>query len=122
MVATGTLIGDGLRPGVDFTAPGTRLRRIYRLDLGSTAAPAQPPVWTVIDFETDDADTAAEALAAALNPDGGWYADLRDGDDRIIVYAGAIFRYGPGDEPGREAAVAHGRAVGVPKHQLDWDD
>ncbi|MER7003239.1 hypothetical protein ABT297_09355 [Dactylosporangium sp. NPDC000555] len=122
MTITGTLIGDGLRPDAQFAPPGTRIRRVYRLDLGGTAAPTQPAVWTVIDFEADDADAVAEALAASLRPDGGWYADLRDGPDRVIVYAGAIFRYGPGDEETRAAAIAYGRAVGVPEHQLDWKD
>ena len=122
MTITGTLIGDGLRAGVDFAPPGTRIRRIYRLDQGDSAAATQPRVWTVIDFEADDADSVAEALAVALNPDGGWYADFRDGDDRVVVFAGAIFRYGPGDDRTRAAAVAHGRAVGVPEHQLDWED
>ncbi|MER7008506.1 hypothetical protein ABT297_36415 [Dactylosporangium sp. NPDC000555] len=64
----------------------------------------------------------AAALARALNPEGGWYADFRDGTDRVIVYAGKIFRYGPGDNETRAAAIAHGRAVGVPEHQLDWKD
>ncbi|MET7401312.1 hypothetical protein ABZS66_48310 [Dactylosporangium sp. NPDC005572] len=122
MNVTGTLVGDSLRPGAQFAPPGTRIRRVYRLDLGGTAAPTQPGVWTVIDFESDDVAAVAEALAAALNPDGGWYADLRDGADRVVVYAGAVFRYGPGDAETRAAAIAHGRSVGVPEHQLDWDD
>ncbi|MFF5235231.1 hypothetical protein [Dactylosporangium sp. NPDC000521] len=119
---TGTLIGDGLRPGAEFAPPGTRIRRVYRLDLTGSAAPTQPAVWTVIDFEADDADSVADALAAALNPVGGWYADFRDGADRVIVYSGAVFRYGPGDGETRAVAIAHGRAVGVPEHQLDWED
>jgi hypothetical protein len=121
MAITGTLIGDGLRPGAEFAPPATRITRVYRLDQGTAAGPAQPRIWTVIDFEADDADAVAHALAEALNPDGGWYADFRDGPDRVIVYAGAIFRYAPGDTGTRAAAIAHGRAVGVPEHQLDWE-
>jgi hypothetical protein len=122
MAATGTLIGDSLRPGAEFAPPGTRIRRVYRLDLKGTAAATQPPIWTVINFEADDADAVAESLAASLDPDGGWYADLRDGTDRIIVFAGTIFRYATGDDETRAAAMAHGRAAGVPEHQLDWPD
>ncbi|MET0417407.1 MAG: hypothetical protein ABW022_15455 [Actinoplanes sp.] len=122
MTITGTLIGDGLRVDAEFAPPGTRIRRIYRLDQGDAAANGQPRVWTVIDFEADDADAVARALSESLSPDGGWYADFRDGADRVIVYAGAVFRYSPGDAETRAAAIAHGRAVGVPEHQLDWKD
>ncbi|GIE29556.1 hypothetical protein Ait01nite_026010 [Actinoplanes italicus] len=122
MTATGTLIGDSLRPGAEFAPRGARIRRVYRLDLEGTGTATQPPVWTVIEFETDDTEAAVEALAASLNPGGGWYADMRDGRDRIIVFAGTVFRYRPGDAEGRAAAMAHGRAAGVPEHQLDWPD
>ncbi|MEV8517088.1 hypothetical protein [Dactylosporangium sp. NPDC051484] len=56
MAITGTLIGDSLRPGAEFAPPSARISRIYRLDLNDTAATTQPQVWTVIDFEADDAD------------------------------------------------------------------
>jgi hypothetical protein len=121
MTITGTLIGDGLRADAEFAPPGTRIRRVYRLDQGDTAGEGQPRVWTVIDFEADDADAVARALSESLSRDGGWYADFRDGADRVVVYAGAIFRYSPGDTETRDAAIAHGRAAGVPEHQLDWE-
>jgi len=37
-----------------------------------------------------------------------------------VVYRGKIFRYPRGDAAGRADAVVHGRAQGVPDHQLDW--
>lgn len=46
MTVTGALIGDGLRPGAEFAPPGTRIRRIHRLDLTDSAAPTQPTVRT----------------------------------------------------------------------------
>jgi hypothetical protein len=121
MTITGTLIGDGLRVDAEFAPPGARIRRIYRLDQAAAAGKGQPRVWTVIDFEADDADAVARALSESLSPEGGWYADFRDGTDRVIVYAGAIFRYSPDDAETRAAAIAHGRSVGVPEHQLDWE-
>jgi hypothetical protein len=44
------------------------------------------------------------------------------GDDHVVVYADRIFRYRRGDRHGRDEAVAYGRTVGVPDHQLDWRD
>ena len=123
-MATGCVIGESLRPGAVFEPPRLRIRRITRLDPSATVGPHQPPVWTVVDFEVDDreADGVAEALASNLLADGGWYADLRVGDERVIVFAGRVFRYRRGDTVVRAEAQAHGRSVGVPGHQLDWDD
>ena len=33
----------------------------------------------------------------------------------------AVYRYERGDAAGRERAAEHGRRVGVPEHQLDWE-
>ncbi|SNY60334.1 hypothetical protein [Paractinoplanes atraurantiacus] len=120
MPVTGRLIGDSLRPGAEFAPPGVRIVRVFRQDLEGTQTATQPAAWTVIDFEADDAEAVAGALAAALNPDGGWYADFSDGDDHIIVFAGRVFRCPSGDSAADEAAKSYGRSVGVPEHQLDW--
>ncbi|WP_426567823.1 hypothetical protein [Streptomyces canus] len=101
----------------------------------------------------------ADALAAALRPELGWYADFAVGDERIVVFAGRVFRIGRGEGaglgrprrarprrarpgqagpgraeagrggpglakagrggPGRAEALAYGRSVGTPEHQLD---
>ena len=68
------------------------------------------------------ADGLARALADVLEPVGGWYADFVVGEERVVVFAGKVFRYRRGDEAGRAEAVAHGRAVGTPEHQLDWKE
>ncbi|MGK5682991.1 hypothetical protein [Actinoplanes sp. URMC 104] len=121
MAVHGRMIADGLRVGAEFAPPGTRIVKVFRVDQGDSAGPGQPRVWTIIDFEADDADAIAAALADALEPVGGWYADFVDGDDRVVVFAGKVFRYAPGDRETHAAAVAHGRAAGVPEHQLDWE-
>jgi hypothetical protein len=64
----------------------------------------------------------AAALAAALLPDGGWYADFRTEAEHFVIFAGRIFTYVKGDAAGREEAAAYGRSVGVHEHQLDWED
>ncbi len=56
-----------------------------------------------------------------LDEHGGWYTDFTRGDETFVIFAGRVFRYRRGDEAGRERARAHGRAVGVPVRQLDWE-
>lgn len=119
---TGTLIVDSLRPGARLEVTGLRLRSIYRLAPGGSVGPQQPEVWSVVDFEADDevVDDLTQALVSDLSAVGGWYCDFAVGGDRVVVYAGAAFRFPRGDHEGRDRARAHGLAAGVPEHQLDW--
>ena len=123
-MVTGCVIGESLRVGAVFEPRDLRIRRITRLDVSAGAGPGQPTAWTVIDFETDDPDVdgLAGELAACLAAEGGWYADLKTEDARVVVFAGKVFRYRRGDETARAEAAAYGRSVGVPVHQLDWQD
>jgi hypothetical protein len=121
---TGYVLGESLRPGAEFAPRGLRIRAVRRLDVSASAADGQPPAWTLVEWEADE-DAAAEiadALAAALEPTHGWYADFTAGDERVVVFAGKVFRYRRGDRAGRAEAIAHGRSVGTPEHQLDWEE
>jgi hypothetical protein len=124
MAIQGCVIGDSLRPDAELRPDGWRVTRIWRIDWADRAGPEQPSEWTVFDFEAEDdqAETLAEALARALKPKGGWYADFRVGDDHVVVFAGQTFRYRRGDASGRAQAIRYGLSVGVPRHQLDWAD
>ena len=121
---SGYVIGESLRPGAVFQPQGLRLRKVGRIDVSGSATDAQPQLWTLVEWEADGADVAglADALADALEPADGWYADFTAGDERVVVFAGKVFRYRRGDEAGRAEAVAYGRTVGTPEHQLDWKE
>ncbi|MFJ4200179.1 hypothetical protein ACIP2Y_11185 [Streptomyces sviceus] len=120
---TGYVIGESLRTGAVLAPRGLRLRKVSRIEVVG-ASEAQPPVWTFVEWESDDVEVGAlaDALAAALEPENGWYADFTAGDERVVVFAGKVFRCRRGDEAGRAEAVAYGRSVGTPGHQLDWEE
>ena len=121
---TGYVIGESLRTGAVFAPEDVRIHKVSRMDVAKSARAGQPSVWTFVEFETDDANATAlaEALAGALEPDNGWYSDFTTGDERVVVFAGKVFRYRRGDAEGRAEAVAYGRSVGTPEHQLDWEE
>lgn len=50
-----------------------------RWDVPASVSAVQPPVWTFLEFEADDAVAGplAESLARSLLAEGGWYADFR---------------------------------------------
>ena len=120
----GTLLTESLRVGAEIDVAGLRVTRLVRRDVAGSVVATQPDVWTFINFEApeDRADVLAQALASALRPEDGWYADFEDGDDHVVVFADRIFRYRRGDDAARQQAVEHGRQMGTPEHQLDWGD
>lgn len=118
---TGTLIAESIRVGAEIDGVRLVTRKIRRSPQGDVSA-GQPELWTLIEFEADeaDADVLAEAFAKALERRDGWYADFRTPTETFVVYSDRIFRYPRGDRAGREEATAYGRSVGVPEAELDW--
>lgn len=113
-----------LRVGTDLAVHDLRVRRLGREDVSASASATQPKVWAFLDFEAPDdrADELAAALAAALLPDDGWYANFEVGDEHVVVFADKVFRYVKGDRAAHREAVAYGLAAGTPKHQIDWGE
>lgn len=122
-MVTGTLLAESLQLDTVVEVARLRVRRISRRAVSDSASD-QPSTWTFVEFEAEDtvAEPLAECLAGSLLRQGGWYADLTVGADHVVVFAGRVFRYRRGDQTGRAEAQAYGRSVGVPPHQLDWDD
>ena len=131
----GRFVAESLRMGAKVKLAGVELTSVSRHDVSAGtrpdgavraedgAAAGQPHVWTFVDFAGSDdlARDVAETLSAALVVEGGWYADMDVGDDKIVIFADRVFRYRRGDSFGREEAASYGRHVGVPEHQLDWE-
>jgi len=123
-VLTGRIVLESLRIGTPLTVPDLTVTQIGRQDVSSSAAPTQPAVWSYLDFEAPDDRAAelAEALAAGLLPDGGWYASFEVANELVVIFAKRVFRYVRGDRDAHGKAVAHALAVGVPRHQIDWGE
>src|SRR5215217_8860164 len=135
----GRLLAESIRVGADLEVADLRVVRIGRHDVSSSTIPSgdfdpaddsprgavagQPLIWTFLDFEAPDdrADDLAQALAAALETETGWWADFVVGGDHVVVFAGRGLRYRICDtRSGRDGGL--GRASGTPEHQLDWGD
>lgn len=121
---TGAVITQSLKPGSELTGVPLVVDRLVTFDK-SDAAENQPTRWTMIFFRIDDAD--AERLASwfadsLISEPGVWYADFRNDAEHFVIFPGRIFRYRLDDHDARQQAVDHGRRLGVPEAQLDWDD
>jgi hypothetical protein len=118
----GRLIAESLRTGTNLENLTLTVRKISRFRPGDATAD-QPDIWTVLDFEADEAeaDELAQAFVAALDQ-LGWYVAFRSPAETFVVFPGRIFRYPRGDDFGRAQAAAHGRQFAVPESQLDWTE
>ena len=89
----------------------------------ANVVPGQPDVWTLLEFEFDDADSErlASALAAVLD-EPLWYVDWQTKQECFVVFAEHVFRYRRGDADARAAVEAFGRERGLPASQLDWPE
>lgn len=116
----GTLIAESLRVGTTLENLKLTICKISRFQAKGTT-PDQSDIWTVLDFEADEAEagTLAHAFGDALDQPG-WYVNFQSPAESIVVFPGRIFRYPREDEAGRAEAQAHGRQLAVPSSQLDW--
>jgi predicted ester cyclase len=88
-----------------------------------SAVPPQPLWWTRVSFDAD-AQHAGEILqrfSAALRPTG-WYLHCWTATHVSVVFPGRVFKYSRGNQASRDEAIAYGLSVGVPRHQLDWEE
>ena len=117
----GTLITESLRVGTNLENLKLTIRKISKYQAQGTT-PDQPDIWTVLNFEADEAGARelAETLAGVLDQPG-WYADFRSATYIFVVFPGRIFHYPRGDKAGRADAQAYGRQLAIPEPQLDWN-
>ncbi len=118
----GAIILESLRVGTDLTGFPLITRKLSRYAANGTSAD-QPKVWSVLEFEVDDARTVAlaDALAGILDQPG-WYADFHNDEEIFVIFPGRVFRYRRGDQDRRAEAQRHGRTLAIPEPQLDWAD
>jgi hypothetical protein len=117
----GAIVAESLRLGAVVEGVPLVVRKLERIDAG---VEKQPPQWTLLWFEADeaDADRLAAALAGALEANCGWYADFHSDAEVTVVFAGRIFCYHRGDDIERAKVADYARSVGVPEEQLDWSE
>jgi hypothetical protein len=77
----GTLLAESLKTGAELNVAGLSLTRVSPRDVSASVSAAQPPVWTFLEFEADDAIAGplAESLARSLLAEGGWVCGLPGG-------------------------------------------
>jgi hypothetical protein len=121
LMIEGGLIAESLRVGTNLENLMLTVRKISRFRPGDTTAD-QPDIWTLLEFEADEAeaDQLARAFATVLDDQPTWYVNFQSPTTSFVVFPGRIFRYPRGDKAGRADAEAYGRQLAIPESQLDW--
>jgi hypothetical protein len=116
----GTLITESLRVGTNLENLQLTVCKVSRYRAQGTT-PDQPGIWTVLEFEAEEAGAGelAQAFADVLDQPG-WYVNFESPAEGFVVFPGRIFRYPRGDQAARAQAQAHGRRLAIPEPQLDW--
>jgi hypothetical protein len=120
-VIQGTLIAESLRVGTKLENLNLTVRTITR-SLQTEVPADQPQIWTLLDFEANEAEAGelAGTFADALDDRPSWYADFRSPAETFVVFPGRIFRYPRGDDAGRAETEAYARQLAIPEAELDW--
>lgn len=116
----GTLIMESLRVGTNLEHLQLAVHKISRYYAQGTT-PDQPGIWTVLEFEAEEARSGevAQTFAGVLDQPG-WYMNFESPAENFVVFPGRVFRYPRGDQAGRAEAQAYGRRLAIPEPQLDW--
>ena len=83
----------------------------------------QPDAWTAMSFQADEsqAEAICTKLSRALKP-RGWYINASTAAYVYVIFPRKVFKYRKGDGAQRARARQHGRSIGIPENQLDWDE
>src|SRR5918996_321157 len=94
----GAIVAESLRLGAVVEGVPLVVRKLERIDAG---VEEQPPQWTLLWFEADEADAGrlAAVLADALEAEGGWYADFHSDAEVAVIFAGRISAVHAGTTP-----------------------
>jgi hypothetical protein len=75
--------------------------------------------WTMIWFTSEEIDFAERLSRVILE---GWFADMKEGNTKLIVFRDDVLRYEIGNAEEKEAVLDGCRRHGIPEHQLNWEE
>jgi len=82
------------------------------------------PQWTlhtVLINENEAPDIAAQISKSLDKAHGEWYADFKNETHHYIIFSDKVFFIDRADRSQYDQAKAHGIALGIPEHQVDFD-
>jgi len=75
--------------------------------------------WTMVFFRSDTADLPARLSRVMIE---GWFADMKAGDMKYIVFKDKVLQYQIGNQEEKEQVLDYMRAKGIPEEQFGWSE
>ena len=75
--------------------------------------------WTMIFFHSD-AEDLPERLSRTISE--GWFADMKAGDIKYIIFRDKILKYQIGNQDEKEQVLDYMRERGIPDEQFGWSE
>lgn len=76
--------------------------------------------WTLhtIEVNENEADSLAQELSKALDPEHGWYVDFRDDKYHFVIFANKVFKLDREKKSDYDEMIEYGKTHGTPDYQL----
>jgi len=76
--------------------------------------------WTMIFFRSETEDLPQRLADRIIG--GGWYADMKSGNTKYIIFKDKVLQYEIGNAAEKEAVLDACRARGIPEEQFQWSE
>jgi len=75
--------------------------------------------WTMVFFHSEK-DNLPQCLAN--NIIDGWFADMKRGDVKFIIFKDKVLQYTIGNAAEKEEVLEYMRSIGIPESQFNWSE
>ena len=75
--------------------------------------------WTMVFFRSETEDLP-QRLADVLIDD--WFADMKSGNTKYIIFKNKVLKYEIGNIAERETVLDYMRSRGIPENQFNWSE
>ena len=75
--------------------------------------------WTMVFFRSDSENLPGMLAKVIIE---GWFADMKEGNRKYIVFKDKVLSYEIGNSAEKAAVVDYCRLRGIPAEQCNWDE
>ncbi len=75
--------------------------------------------WTLIFFKSETADLPQLLSEAIID---GWFADMKQGDIKYIIFRHCVYYYTIGNEVEKNQVLCELKKRGIPDEQFNWEE
>ena len=75
--------------------------------------------WTMVFFHSDTEDLPKRLAAVLID---GWFADMKAGNTKFIIFKDKVLSYEIGNGAEKEEVLDYMRGIGIPESQFNWSE